>query len=109
MNVTSVNTMNYEKKTMNDANKNKPNTNPIKANTKPIKPKTNPIRTQNKPKQSLFQTGHLLIDRTKSKLLNFHPRKSLTAWLNSVKYHFLCSEREFVYEKLYGKERAGRA
>jgi len=62
-----------------------------------------------KPKQSQFQTGHLLVNRMKPKLLDFHPKNSLTAWLNSVKYHFLCSEREYFYEELYGKKRTGRA
>jgi len=51
----------------------------------------------------------VLCSLMKPKLLNFHPKKSLTAWLNSVKYPFLCSERECFYEELYGKKRAGRA
>ncbi len=43
------------------------------------------------------------------KLLNFHRKNSLTVWLNSLKYRFLCNERECFYEKLYGKERKRRA
>ncbi len=43
------------------------------------------------------------------KLLNFHRKNSLTVGTNSVKYLFLCNERECFYEKLYGKRKAGRA
>ncbi len=64
---------------------------------------------ENEPNQTQFQTGHLLVNRMKPKLLNFHLKNSLTVWLNSVKYRFLCSERECFYEELYGKEKSGRA
>ena len=47
MNVSPVNTTNYEPRTTNCFMKNKPNSNPIKA-------KTNPIQSQSKPKQSQF-------------------------------------------------------
>ena len=62
INVTSVNTMNYELRTMNYFMQNKPNSNPIqtqfKANqtqTKPIQSQSNPISNQSLPKiPSLF-------------------------------------------------------
>jgi len=72
-----------------------------------------------KPKQSQFQIGSqksdvcllssVLCFRMKPKLLNFHLKNSLTGLCNSVKYSFLCSERECFYEELYGKEKSGRA
>ena len=122
MNVSTVKTADYENKSNWTLGENEPNTNPIKANTKPIKANTMPKQTQYKVNQSQFQTGHLcytlrssnatkheLVNRAKTKLLNFHLRNSLTVWLNSVKYRFLCSERERFYEELYGKEKSGRA
>jgi len=109
INVNPYNTTYYENKSNWTLGENKPNSKPIKPNSKPIKAKTNPIQTQNKPNQSQFQTGHLLVNRMKPKLLNFHLKNSLTGLCNSVKYHFLYSEREYFYEELYGKERAGRA
>ncbi len=105
MNVNLYNTTDYENIANWTLGENEPNTNPIKANTKPIKANKMPKQTQSKPKQSQFQTGHLLVNRAKTKLLNFHLRNSLTVWLNSVKYRFLCSERECFYEELYGKKR----
>jgi hypothetical protein len=52
MNVTSVNTMNYELRTMNYFMQNKPNSNPIKANTKPIKANKMPKQTQTNPNKA---------------------------------------------------------
>jgi len=53
-------------------------------------------QTQNKPNQTqpvmslsnLFQTGHILVNRAKTKLLNFHLKNSLTGWQNSLKCWF---------------------
>ncbi len=89
MNVNKVLTKDYEQQTLGERGKNKANSNPIKANSKPISPETKPIQTQYKPKQSQFQTAHLLINRVKSKLLNFHPKNSLTNRRNSLKSCFL--------------------
>jgi len=67
---------------------NKPNSNPIKANFRNAKMNENLFATKNyeneaafrlqkyKPKQSQFQTGHLLVNRMKPKLLNFLTSKS---------------------------------
>jgi len=52
MNITSVNTMNYELRTMNYFMQNKANSNPIKPNFKADSPKTNPIKAN----QTQFQT-----------------------------------------------------
>ena len=79
---------------------------------------------KNKPKQTQFQIGSQMSDvrsqkpdyllsvlcfLMQPKLLNFHHKNSLTVGPNSVKYLFLCNERECFYEKLYGKERKRRA
>jgi len=121
MNANLFVTKDYE----NDSNwtlgENKPNSNPIKANLLNAQMNISSVLTKdyenelcrklqkNKPKQTQFQTGHLLVNPMLPKLLNFHLKNSLTGLCNSVKYRFLCSERECFYEKLYGKERAGRA
>ncbi len=118
MNINLTLTKDYRKKDDFAVRNNKPNSNPISAKPKmnanvftkkdyenetTLKPKkTNP----NKPN---FKRGHLLIDRIKPKLLNFHHKNSLTIGTNSVKYRFLCNERECFYEKLYGKTRKRRA
>jgi len=86
---------------------------------------------KNKPKQTQFQIGSQKSDvrsqkpdyllsflcflfsvfcfLMQPKLLNFHHKNSLTVGPNSVKYRFLCNERECFYEELYGKERKRRA
>jgi len=57
-----------------------------------------------KPKQSQFQTGHLLVNRMKPKLLNFHRKNSLTGLCNSVKYLFLYCERDFFMKSFMAKK-----
>jgi len=72
--------------------------------------KTNPNKPNFKRHISLFCSlesivcclQSVLCSRMKPKLLNFHRK-------NSLKYPFLCSERECFYEELYGKKRPGRA
>ena len=60
-----------------------------KPNSKPIKPKTKPIKANFKAKQTQFQTGRLLVNRMKLKLLNFLPNLVILscplAWIMSVK------------------------
>ncbi len=113
--------------------KNKPKTKPKQTQTKPNSemPKMNvniyyiedyikkiAFRPkQNKPKQTQSNPISNPIGRPSSvlrfwmqpKFSNFRPRKSLTSQGNSVEYPFLCSEREYFYEELYGKKRATRA
>jgi len=62
-----------------------------------------------RPSSVLSLLSSVLCSQMQPKLLNFHRKKSLTVWLNSVKYRFLCNEREYFYEELYGKERKRRA
>jgi len=92
---------------------NKPNSNPIS-----VRPKMSvnlyliedyenetafrPKKTN--PKQTQFQTAHLLVNRMKTKLLNFHHKNSLTACLNSVKYLFLYCERDFFMKSFMAKK-----
>ena len=87
-------------------------TNPNKANFKSeVRSQMSDVRSQ-KPDYllsvlcPLFSVLRFLMQ---PKLLNFHPKNSLTGLCNSVKYRFLCSEREYFYEELYGEKRAGRA
>jgi hypothetical protein len=58
--------------------------------------------SENKPnlsRRSLWRS------RIKPESLNFSISKnSLTTQFNSLEYLFLCGEREFVYEELYGKK-----
>ena len=69
-------------------------------------------QTQYKPKQTqpvvslsnLFQTAHLLIDRAKSNLLNFHTKNSLTNRRNSLKFCFLGRERETSMKSFMAKK-----
>ena len=65
MNLTSLITVDYENIANCKLCENKPNTNPI---------------------QTQFQTGHLLVNRMKPKLLNFRLKNSLTVRSNSLKY-----------------------
>ena len=79
--------------------------------------KTNPNKPNFKCQISVFcflssvlsLLSSVLCSRMKPKLLNFHLKNSLTVGTNSVKYLYLCSERECFYEELYGKKREGRA
>jgi hypothetical protein len=101
LNVNKVLTRNYEQMDTWLIRKNKPKTNPIQSQ---FKPNTKPKRTQFKAKQTqsvlglsnLFQKAHLLMDRAKSKLLNFQIKFSLTGLRNSVKYWVLYCERDFL-------------
>jgi hypothetical protein len=64
MNVNDVLTKDYEKRTLGERGKNKPN-------------------------QTQFQTGHLLVNRAGTKFLNFRTKNSLTDRHNSLKCWFL--------------------
>jgi len=70
------------------------------------KPNSNPIC---RPSSVLCRPSSVARFRMKPKLLNFPCKNSLTGLCNSIKYPFLCSERECFYEELYGKEKSGRA
>jgi hypothetical protein len=74
MNVSAVNTNGYENNRLRRRRENKPNSKPIKANKIPK-------QTQYKPNQTQFQTGHLLVNRTKHNYLPvaLFPLKSSTA------------------------------
>ncbi len=130
MNINLTLTKDYRKKDDFEVRINKPNSNPtsqkpkINANLYFIEDYENIScwRPQkNKPKQTQFQTrvlthrsdvcllSSVLCSRMQPKLLNFLLKNSLTVGTNSVKYLFLCNERECFYEKLYGKKRPGRA
>jgi hypothetical protein len=56
MNVNSVYTVDYEKRTLGERGKNKPNSNPIQSQSNPIKAKTNPIQTQTNPISKQLQS-----------------------------------------------------
>jgi hypothetical protein len=89
LSVTKGLTKDYDRMDTWSIRKNKPNSNPIKANKMPK-------QTQYKAKQTQFQTAYLLIERAKSKLLNFHLKNSLTGLFNSLKYWVLYCERDFL-------------
>ena len=104
MNVNKVLTKDYENQRLIRRGENKPNTNPIQTQSNPISPPHATKQTQNKPKQSQFQTENLLIDRAKSKLLNFHPKNSLTNSAGSLEYGVFGGEREFSMKSFMAKK-----
>jgi len=57
-----------------------------------------------KPKQTQFQTAHLLVNRAKSKSLNFRLKNSLTPWSNSLKCWFSCGEGKFFMKSFMAKK-----
>jgi len=124
MNVNSLITKDYRKKDDFAIQKNKPNSNPISATpkknvtlftTKDYENETAFRLRKNKPKQSQFVFCPppsvlcflplvVLCSRMKPKLLNFHRKNSLTVWLNSLKYLFLCCERDFSMKSFMAKK-----
>jgi len=57
MNISAVNTTDYERNDIFAVPENKANSNPIKANTKPIKANKMPKQTQSNPKQTQFKAN----------------------------------------------------
>jgi hypothetical protein len=103
MNVTSYITKEYENKSNWAICENEPNSNPKQTQFHMIlayfssRAKKIPEQNQYKPKQTQFQTAHLLMDRMNPKLLLiFHLKNSLTGLCNSLKYWVLYCERDFL-------------
>jgi hypothetical protein len=95
MNINSFITKDYGKNDAFAVQKNKANSKPNKANFK-----NGRQNAEGRKQKSESRVRSML-----SKLLNFHLKNSLTGLCNSVKWIFLCNERECFYEELCGEKK----